>query len=88
MKLPAGKTLVPEAVQKIRNTVFKVGSIILSADLGLSLDETVRISQVVERAVEKELTALSLTDIPDYVAPPVDPSAPKVGRPKGTTKAK
>ncbi len=88
MKLPAGKTLSTEAVQKIRSAVFKVGSAVLSTDIGTSAGELLKISQAVERVVEKQLTTLSLTDIPDYVAPPVDPSAPKVGRPKGSGKAK
>lgn len=86
MKLPAGKTLDPKATSKIRTAVYNVGSIILGADIGISPDELLRISSVVERAVEKELTALSLTDIPGYVASPVDPNAPKVGRPPKKTK--
>ncbi|KKL92012.1 hypothetical protein LCGC14_1888930 [marine sediment metagenome] len=84
MKLPAGKTLVPEAVQKVRSAVFTAGSAILAADLGLTPEVLLQVARAVERAVEKELTALSLTDIPNYVAPPVDPNAPKVGRPKGS----
>ncbi len=84
MKLPAGKTLAPEAVQKIRSTVFTAGSAILAADLGLKPEVLLQVAKAVERAVDKELTTLNLTDIPGYVAPPVDPNAPKVGRPKKT----
>lgn len=86
MKLPAGKTLVPEAVQKIRTTVFKVGSLVLGTDIGVSPETLLQVARAVERTVEKELTALSLTNIPGYVAQPVDPNAPKVGRPPKKTK--
>ena len=82
MKLPAGKTLIPEAVQKIRSAVFMAGSAILATDLGIKPETLLQVAKAVERAVEKELTTLNLTDIPGYVAPPVDPNAPKVGRPK------
>ncbi len=86
MKLPAGKTLVPEAVQFIRNTVFKVGTLVLDSGIDVSPETLLQIAKAAERAVEKELTMLSLSDIPGYVALPVDPNAPKVGRPKGSTK--
>ena len=88
MKLPAGKTLDPKAVSKIRTAVFNVGSLVLGADIGVSPESLLEIAKAVERTVEKELTILSLTDIPGYVAPPVDPNAPRVGRPKGSGTAK
>ena len=88
MKLPAGKELSLDAVTKVRSVASAVGTLVLKTDLTISTADLVRVAEVVERAVTKELVKLNLTDIPGYVAPPVDPSAPKVGRPKGSGKAK
>ena len=86
MKLPAGKELSIDAVQKVRSVASAAGSLILKTDLAIPTAELVRVAEVVERAVTKELVRLNLTDIPGYVAPPADPNAPKVGRPKGKAK--
>ncbi len=88
MNLPAGKELSIEAVTKVRSVASGVGTLILQSKVGIPCAELVRVAEVVERAVTKELVKLNLTDIPGYEAPPVDPNAPKVGRPKGSGKAK
>lgn len=81
MNVPAGKELSLDAAQKVRSVASGVGSLILQSKLAIPCAELVRVAEVVERAVTKELVRLNATPIEGYVAPPVDPNAKKRGRP-------
>lgn len=86
MKLPAGKELLLPEYQKIQAITSKLKAYILTqaTEFKVDTDDVIQIATIAGRAVEKALTLKRMSDIPGYVAPPVDPNAKKPGRPPKT----